>query len=74
MEGAALLARLRERSEILSSLLSDYCPTTEAECEHILWEAVVLLKTNNKSGCACCAGIAELRLPLMRCLNIRGTT
>ena len=49
-EGAALLARLRDRS--LSSTPSDYCPTTEAECEQILWEAVVLLKTNNKSGYA----------------------
>ena len=50
-EGAALLApRLRERS--LSSMPSDYCPTTEAECEQILREAVVLLKTNQKSGYA----------------------
>ena len=45
-----LLARLRERS--LSSLPSDYCPTTEAQCKHILREAVILLKTNNKSGYA----------------------
>ena len=52
MDGAALLSRLRERSDFMGGAVipPDFWPETEEDCKLILSEAIVLLKTNNKSG------------------------
>ena len=51
LHGAALLSRLRERGCASGIMIPpDWYPETEEECELILEEAIVLLKTDNKSG------------------------